>query len=56
MLRNARRAVGIVVCVMKLGACGFHVCRCVIAARCFSNRRNAKDDLRERGEKNSGSP
>ena len=56
MLRNARRAVGIVVCVMKLRALGFHVSCCVDAARSFSNRGNAEDDLRERGEKNGGSP
>ena len=56
MLRNARRAVGIVVCVMTLRARSFHVRRGVDADRCFSERGNAKDDLRERGEKHSGPP
>ena len=56
MLRNARRAIGIVVRVMKLRARGFHVRRGVDAERCFSERGNAKDDLRERGEKNSWPP
>jgi hypothetical protein len=56
MLRKARRAVGIVVCMMKLRARGFHVRCCVNAERCFSNRSNAENDLRDRGEKDSRSP
>jgi len=56
MLRYTRRTTCSVVCVMKLRARGFHVGTRVSAEPGFSNRGNAEDDLRERCEKDSGSP
>ena len=56
MLSDTRRTIGVAVCVVKLCSRTLHVRRGIDAERRFSERGDAKDDLRERSEKNSGAP
>lgn len=56
VLPHARGAIGVSVRVMKLSSRGLDVRTGILTESDFGNRRNAEKDLRQRREKNSGSP